>query len=42
VLWGLPGYAFARLRFRARKLIFLLYLGTFMIPFVMLIIPHDL
>jgi multiple sugar transport system permease protein len=35
----LGGYAFARLRFPGRDLIFLLYLGTIMIPFVMLIIP---
>lgn len=35
----LGGYAFARLRFPGRDLIFLLYLGTMMIPFVMLIIP---
>ena len=33
------GYAFARLRFRGRDTIFLLYLGTIMIPFVLLIVP---
>jgi len=33
------GYAFARLRFSGRDTIFVLYLGTIMIPFVMLIIP---
>ncbi|PKO10476.1 MAG: hypothetical protein CVU40_05075 [Chloroflexi bacterium HGW-Chloroflexi-2] len=33
------GYAFARLRFPGRDKLFLFYLGTIMIPFVMLIIP---
>ncbi len=33
------GYAFARLKFPGRDSIFVLYLGTIMIPFVMLIIP---
>ena len=33
------GYAFARLRFPGRDLIFMLYLGTMMIPFVLLIVP---
>lgn len=33
------GYAFARLRFPGRDTIFVLYLGTIMIPFVLLIIP---
>lgn len=33
------GYAFARLNFPGRNSIFLFYLGTIMIPFVMLIIP---
>ncbi len=33
------GYAFARLRFPGRDSIFLFYLGTIMIPFVMLIVP---
>lgn len=33
------GYAFARLQFPGRDTIFVLYLGTIMIPFVMLIIP---
>ncbi|MCL4868866.1 MAG: carbohydrate ABC transporter permease [Anaerolineae bacterium] len=33
------GYAFARLKFPGRDSIFLFYLGTIMIPFVMLIIP---
>ena len=35
----LGGYAFARLRFPGRDAIFVLYLGTIMIPFVMLIVP---
>lgn len=35
----LGGYAFARLKFPGRDQIFLLYLGTIMIPFVVLIIP---
>lgn len=35
----LGGYAFARLRFPGRDGLFLVYLGTIMIPFVVLIIP---
>lgn len=35
----LGGYAFARLKFPGRDTVFVLYLGTIMIPFVMLIIP---
>jgi multiple sugar transport system permease protein len=35
----LGGYAFARLKFPGRDTLFLLYLGTIMIPFVMLIVP---
>jgi multiple sugar transport system permease protein len=35
----LGGYAFARLRFRGRDQIFLLYLGSIMIPFVVLLNP---
>jgi ABC-type glycerol-3-phosphate transport system permease component len=35
----LGGYAFARLRFPGRDILFVFYLGTIMIPFVMLIIP---
>ncbi len=35
----LGGYAFARLKFRGRDKIFLFYLGSIMIPFVVLIIP---
>ena len=33
------GYAFARLKFPGRNQLFLLYLGTYMIPFVVLVIP---
>jgi ABC-type glycerol-3-phosphate transport system permease component len=33
------GYAFARLNFPGRDTVFVLYLGTIMIPFVMLIVP---
>jgi multiple sugar transport system permease protein len=33
------GYAFARLKFPGRDSIFVVYLGTIMIPFVMLIVP---
>lgn len=33
------GYAFARLNFPGRDTIFVFYLGTIMIPFVMLIVP---
>lgn len=35
----LGGYAFARLRFPGRDSLFVVYLGTIMIPFVVLIIP---
>ena len=35
----LGGYAFARLKFPGRDLIFRLYLGTIMIPFVVLMVP---
>ncbi len=35
----LGGYAFARLRFRGREKLFLLYLGSIMIPFVVMIVP---
>lgn len=33
------GYAFSRMKFRGRDAIFLVYLGSIMIPFVVLIIP---
>ncbi len=33
------GYAFSRLRFRGRDSLFLVYLGSIMIPFVVLVIP---
>ncbi|MBI1277476.1 MAG: ABC transporter permease subunit [Anaerolineaceae bacterium] len=35
----LGGYAFSRLKFRGRNAVFMVYLGTIMIPFVVLIIP---
>jgi multiple sugar transport system permease protein len=35
----LGGYAFSRMRFRGQSAVFLVYLGTIMIPFVVLIIP---
>ncbi len=35
----LGGYAFSRIKFAGRDTLFLLYLGSFMIPFVVLIIP---
>jgi multiple sugar transport system permease protein len=35
----LGGYAFSRMRFRGQNAVFLVYLGTIMIPFVVLIIP---
>ncbi len=35
----LGGYAFARIRFKGRNSLFLLYLGSVMVPFVVLIIP---
>jgi multiple sugar transport system permease protein len=35
----LGGYAFARLRFRGRDKLFLFYLGSIMIPFVVLLVP---
>lgn len=35
----LSGYAFSRLRFKGRDVLFLLYLGSVMIPFVVLLIP---
>jgi ABC-type glycerol-3-phosphate transport system permease component len=35
----LGGYAFARIKFKGRGPIFLLYLGSVMVPFVVLIIP---
>lgn len=35
----LGGYAFARVQFRGRSALFMMYLGSVMIPFVVLIIP---
>ena len=36
---SLSGFAFARLRFRGRELLFLLFLGTLMVPQEVLIVP---
>jgi multiple sugar transport system permease protein len=36
---SLAGYAFARLRFPGRDVIFLLYLGTLMVPFMVVLVP---
>lgn len=36
---ALAGYAFARLHFRGKNLIFLIYLATMMIPFQVIIVP---
>ncbi|PJF41861.1 MAG: hypothetical protein CUN55_11145, partial [Phototrophicales bacterium] len=33
------GYAFSRMRFRGRDTLFLVYLGSIMVPFVVLIVP---
>lgn len=37
---SLAGYAFARLRFRGRDTLFLLYLGTLMVPLTVTVIPQ--
>ena len=37
---SLAGYAFARLRFRGRDVLFLLYLGTLMVPLTVTVIPQ--
>jgi multiple sugar transport system permease protein len=37
---SLAGFAFARLRFRGRDMLFLLYLATLMIPFQVTMIPN--
>ncbi|MGW4365969.1 carbohydrate ABC transporter permease [Nocardia takedensis] len=39
---SLAGYAFARLRFRGRDLLFLAYLGTLMVPLTVTVIPQFL
>ena len=39
VVVGLSAYAFARLRFRGRDLLFVLFLGTLMVPQEVLIVP---
>lgn len=40
VTCSMAAYAFARLRFKGRNLIFLIYLGTMMIPFQVVMIPQ--
>jgi multiple sugar transport system permease protein len=40
VISSLAAFAFARLRFRGRELLFLLYLATLMIPFQVTMIPN--
>ncbi len=37
---SLAGYAFARLRFRGRDVLFVLYLGTLMVPLTVTVIPQ--
>lgn len=37
---SLAGYAFARLQFRGRELLFVLYLGTLMVPLTVTVIPQ--
>ncbi|HMQ30235.1 MAG TPA: carbohydrate ABC transporter permease [Chloroflexaceae bacterium] len=37
---SLAAYAFARLRFRGRDLVFLLYLSTLIVPYQMLLVPR--
>lgn len=39
---SLAGYAFARLRFRGRDVLFLAYLGTLMVPLTVTVIPQFL
>lgn len=39
---SLAGYAFARLRFRGRDVVFLAYLGTLMVPLTVTVIPQFL
>lgn len=39
---SLAAFAFARLRFRGREALFLLYLSTLMIPFPVTLIPNFL
>ena len=37
---SLAGYAFARLQFRGRDTLFVLYLGTLMVPLTVTVIPQ--
>ena len=39
MLCSLAGYAFARLRFAGRDLVFILLLATLMVPFQVVMIP---
>ncbi|MGX1770571.1 carbohydrate ABC transporter permease [Nocardia brasiliensis] len=39
---SLAGYAFARLRFRGRELLFVAYLGTLMVPLTVTVLPQFL
>lgn len=39
---SLAGYAFARLRFRGREVLFLAYLGTLMVPLTVTVLPQFL
>ncbi|MFE9578343.1 carbohydrate ABC transporter permease [Nocardia sp. NPDC006044] len=39
---SLAGYAFARLRFRGREMLFVAYLGTLMVPLTVTVIPQFL
>ncbi|WP_107660912.1 carbohydrate ABC transporter permease [Nocardia suismassiliense] len=39
---SLAGYAFARLRFRGREVLFIAYLGTLMVPLTVTVIPQFL
>src|SRR5215472_12192190 len=36
---AMAAYAFSRLRFRGQNLVFLLYLGTLMVPFQVIVVP---
>jgi multiple sugar transport system permease protein len=42
VICSLAAYAFARLRFRGKEVIFMLFLGTMMVPFHAILIPSYL
>ena len=40
IVSSMAGYAFAKLRFKGKNLIFLLYIGTMMIPYHVLLLPQ--